>query len=167
MSVFKKEMEDYVKYPSGVHEKLFVALGNGYEADKIGATGAIVFAHFGFTGNEISLGEYLERERVQPSGLDVRVCANGDLIKMFPSEKLVSFEEIDSHRIHNDYDGLLFEQLTLMANKGHRIIAITPLRTFDGTLGRDNDEKALQTLKRWLENGGAEKVDKVVYMSMR
>ena len=160
-------MKDYVKYPSGVHEKLFVALGNGYEADKIGATGAIVFAHFGFTGNEISLGEYLEREKVQPSGLDVRVCANGDLIKMFPSEKLVSFEEIDSHRIHNDYDELLFSQLTLMADKGHKVIAITPLRTSDRATGAENDEATLHTLKRWLENGGAEKVDEVVYMSMR
>lgn len=155
-------MEEYQKYPSGIHEKLFVAIGNGYEADKIGATGAIVFAFYGFTGNEAKLDEYLKR---QPKGLEVRVCGNKDIIEKFPSNESLSFIEIEERPIR--YEQIIPTHLTAMADAGHKVIAITPLRTFDGTMGRENDEAGLQTMKQWLESGGAEKVDEIVYMSLR
>lgn len=165
MSIFNKTMEEYQKYPSGIHEKLFVAIGNGYEADKIGATGAIVFAFYGFNGNVFWLDEYLEREKEQPKGLKIRVCANKDMIKKFSPNDSLSFIELEERPIR--YEHIIPVQLTAMADAGHKVIAITPLRTFDGTLGRENDEAALQTIKKWLECGGAEKVDEIVYMSLR
>ena len=156
-------MEEYQKYPSGIHEKLFVAIGNGYEADKIGATGAIVFALR--RCNESWLDEYLEREKEQPKGLKIRVCANKDMIKKFSPNDSLSFIELEERPIR--YEHIIPVQLTAMADAGHKVIAITPLRTFDETLGRENDEAALQTIKKWLESGGAEKVDEIVYMSLR